>query len=168
MGADTRARSEDGRRPGVGRGGIELNGVDRIPENERTSTPTTFFVIFIGTSVGLGAVAFGWVGITFGLGVWDTISAIAVGTLVGQVLLIPLILIGSRTATNNATASGAMFGVRGRLIGSGIGLATCLVALALTVWTSGSAGLAVAGRLFGIADTPAAQAAVYALVTIAS
>ena len=167
MGADTRARAE-GRQPGIGRGGIEGYGVDRIPDTERTSTPTTFFVIFVGTSVGLGAVAFGWVGITFGLGVWDTISAIAVGTLVGQILLIPLILIGSRTATNNATASGAVFGVRGRLVGSGVGLATCLVAVALTVWTSGSAGLAVAGRLFGVPDTPAAQGAVYALVTAAS
>ena len=79
-------------------------------------------MLFVGGSVGLGAVAFGWVGLTFGLGVWATVSAIAVGTLVGQVLLLPLILIGSRTATNNATSSGATFGVRGRLIGSGIGL----------------------------------------------
>ena len=64
--------------------GFERNGVDRIPEGDRTSTPTTFFVIFIGGSVGLGAVAFGWVGMTFGLGLWATISAIAVGTAVGH------------------------------------------------------------------------------------
>ena len=56
----------------------------------------------------------GWA-CTFGLGLWATISAIAVGTIVGQILLVPLILIGSRTATNNATSSGATFGVRGRL-----------------------------------------------------
>ena len=84
--------------------GFERNGVDRIPEGDRTSTPRTFFVIFIGGSVGLGAVAFGWVGMTFGLGLWATISAIAVGTAVGIVLLIPLVLLGSRTATNNATS----------------------------------------------------------------
>ena len=83
--------------------------------------------------------AFGWVGMTFGLGLWATISAIAVGTAVGIVLLIPLTLLGSRTATNNATSSGAAFGVRGRLIGSGIGLLTCL-SVALTVWTSGPPG----------------------------
>ena len=113
--------------PGFEPSGFERNGVDRIPEGDRTSTPATFFVIFIGGSVGLGAVAFGWVGLTFGLGLWATISAIAVGTAVGIVLLIPLVLLGSRTATNNATASGAAFGVRGRLVGSGIGLLTCLV-----------------------------------------
>jgi purine-cytosine permease-like protein len=152
-------------RSGIERRGIERRGIDRIPVEERTSTPGTFFMIFVGTSVGLGAVAFGWVGITFGLGLWSTISAIAIGTAVGQILLVPLILIGSRTATNNATASGATFGVRGRFIGSGIGLGTCLVSVALTVWTSGSAGLAVASRLFGLPESPASYAGAYALIT---
>ena len=155
-------------RGGFERGGFERHGVDRIPEDERTSTPWTFFVIFIGGSVGLGAVAFGWLGITFGLGVWDTISAIAVGTAIGLVLLVPLIIIGTRTATNNATSSGATFGVRGRLIGSAIGLATCLVAVALTVWTSGAAGVAVAGRLLGLPDSPATEGVTYALVAAVS
>lgn len=155
-------------RNGFERNGFERNGVDRIPESDRTSTPGTFFVIFIGGSVGLGAVAFGWVGLTFGLGLWATIAAIAVGTLVGVALLIPLVLIGSRTATNNATSSGASFGVRGRLIGSGIGLLTCLVSVALTVWTSGAAGVAVAGRLLGLPDSLGAQAVTYALVAAVS
>lgn len=148
--------------------GIERNGVDRIPDGERTATPWTFFVVFIGGSVGLGAITFGWVGATFGMGLWATVSAIAVGTLVGQVLLVPLILIGSRTATNNATSSGAAFGVRGRYVGSGIGLVTSLVSVALTVWTSGSAGVAVAGRLFGLPDGPVTQAVAYAVVAAIS
>ena len=161
------ARADD-RGTGFERNGFERNGVDRIPEEQRTSTPWTFFVIFLGSSVGLGAVSFGWVGLTFGLGLWATISAITVGTAVGVALLVPLVLIGSRTATNNATSSGATFGVRGRLIGSGIGLLTCLVAVALTVWTSGSAGVTVANRLFGLPDSPAAQAVTYALVAAVS
>jgi purine-cytosine permease-like protein len=148
--------------------GFERNGVDRIPEAERTAGPITFFTVFIGTSVGLGAVAFGWVGLTFGLGLWATIGAIAAGTAVGQLLLVPLILIGSRTATNNATASGATFGVRGRLIGSAIGLGTCLVSVALTVWTSGAAGVTVAGRLLDVTDSDAVQGAAYAVVTALS
>src|SRR6478752_4765344 len=155
------------RQQGIGPSGIERNGVDRIPENERTSTPGTFFVVFVGGSVGLGAIAFGWLGMYFGLGLWATISAIAVGTIVGQILLVPLILIGSRTATNNATSSGATCGVRGRFIGSGIGLLTCLFSVALTVWTSGSAGVAAAGRLFGLPDNPATQGVAYALVAVA-
>jgi purine-cytosine permease-like protein len=164
-----RARhSAETRTEGIGPTGFERNGVDRVPENDRTSTPGTFFVVFVGGSVGLGAIAFGWVGMTFGLGLWATISAIAVGTVVGQILLVPLILIGSKTATNNATSSGATFGVRGRIIGSGIGLLTSLVSVALTVWTSGSAGAAAAGRLFGWPDTPLVEGIGYALVAIVS
>src|SRR4051795_2558251 len=166
MGADPRAVREGAAGPAPS--GIERHGVDRIPEAERTSTPTTFAVIFVGTSVGLGAVAFGWVGMSFGLGVWDTIAAIAAGTVGGQVLLVPMILLGSRAATNDATASGATFGRRGRLVGSDIGRLTCLVSVALTVWTSGSAGVTVAGRLFGLPDSLGAQAIVYALVAAVS
>jgi purine-cytosine permease-like protein len=170
MGVEPRRMSEApvSGRTGFESNGFELNGVDRIPERERTSTPGTFFVVFIGGSVGLGAVAFGWIGLTFGLGLWATIAAIAVGTLVGVLLLVPLVLIGSRTATNNATSSGASFGVRGRLIGSAIGLLTCLVSVALTVWTSGAAGVAVASRLFGLPDSLGAQAVTYALVAAVS
>ena len=47
---------------GIGPSGFERNGVDRIPESDRTSTPGTFFVVFVGGSVGLGAIAFGWLG----------------------------------------------------------------------------------------------------------
>lgn len=171
MAADPRgvSRAATGfERGGFSRAGFENNGVDRIPEEQRTSTPWTFFVIFVGGSVGLGAVAFGWVGLTFGLGLWATIAAITVGTAVGVALILPLVLVGTRTATNNATSSGATFGVRGRLIGSAIGLLTCLVSVALTVWTSGSAGVGVASRLFGLSDSPAAQAVTYALVAAVS
>jgi purine-cytosine permease-like protein len=171
MGADPRSLPHGAVGDPVGRAlpsGIERHGVDRIPEAERTSTPTTFSVVFVGTSVGLGAVAFGWVGMSFGLGVWDTIAAIAVGTVVGQVLLVPLILLGSRAATNDATASGAAFGVRGRIVGSAIGLLTCLVSVALTVWTSGSAGVTVAGRLLGLPDSGTAQGVSYAVVAAIS
>jgi purine-cytosine permease-like protein len=167
MGADPQALPDTGA-PATTRSGIERNGVDRIPDAERTSTPGTFAMIFIGTSVGLGAVSFGWLGMGFGLGVWDTIAAIAVGTAVGQVLLVPLILLGSRTATNDATASGATFGVRGRIIGSSIGLLSCLFSVALTTWTSGSAGVAVAGRLLGTPDTAATQAVAFAVVAAVS
>lgn len=165
MGVDPAGAATAQDRPaGSGRSGIELHGVDRIPEAERTSSPGTFFIIFVGTSVGLGAVAFGWLGITFGLGVWDTISAIAVGTLIGQVLLVPLIVIGSRTATNNATSSGATFGVRGRLIGSLIGLLTCLLSIALTVWASAAASTTAAGVLLGLPDSPLVGGLAYAVV----
>jgi purine-cytosine permease-like protein len=151
-------------RTGFEPNGLERNGVDRIPDAQRTATPGTFFVIAVGGSVGLGAAYFGYLGLFFGLGLGATIAAITVGTAVGVALLIPLVLLGSRAATNDATGSGATFGVRGRLIGSVIGLLTCVISVALTVWTSGAAGVAAATRLFGLADSPGAQAVTYLVV----
>jgi len=141
---------------------FEHVGVDRIEEHARTSSPWTFFAIFLGGSVGLGNVAFGWIPITFGLGVWDALSSIVVGTLIGLPLIAPLITIGSRTATNNSTASGAHFGVRGRLIGSFVGLAIMVTYCAISIWAGGSATVAVLGRLFGTPTTDGALAIAYA------
>src|SRR5437879_1047576 len=97
-----------------GRPEFEAIGVDRIPESDRTSTPWTFMGICLGTSLSLNLLVYGWLAITFGLGVWSSLSSLAVGTLAGIVAVVPLIVIGSTTATNNSTASGGHFGVRGR------------------------------------------------------
>ena len=42
------------------------------------------------------------------------------------------------------------------------------MSVALTVWTSGSAGMSVANRLLGLPDTPGAQAVAYAVVAAVS
>src|SRR5215831_10831995 len=113
---------------------FEDQGVGTIPEARRRSTPVTYAVVCLGASLCLGSVVYGWLPRTFGLGFWAAVSSVAVGTLIGLVPMAPLILIGSATATNNATASGGAFGVRGRLIGSGLGLALMLLSMALAIW----------------------------------
>lgn len=145
---------------------FESIGVDRIDETERTSTPWTFVAILISGSVGLGTIAFGWIPLTFGLGTQATLSAILVGTLLGLPLVAPMIVIGSRTATNNSTASGAEFGVRGRLVGSFIGLAIALVYTAVSIWAAGSATIAILARHFGTTASGGAEAATYAVITL--
>ncbi|MEU8660028.1 cytosine permease [Actinoplanes philippinensis] len=47
-----------------------------------------------------------------------------VGVLVGSLFLAPMGLFGPLTGTNNAVASGAHFGVRGRIVGSFLSLLT--------------------------------------------
>jgi purine-cytosine permease-like protein len=59
---------------------------------------------------------FGWLAILYGLSWWATVSAIVVGTAAGALVVTPLALLGFRAATNNSVASGAYFGVRGRLV----------------------------------------------------
>jgi purine-cytosine permease-like protein len=142
-------------------GPFEHRGVDRIPERERTGTPWTFAALFLGGSFAPGSITWGWLPITLGLGVVDAITSMLVGTLVGLVVIAPLVVIGTRTATNNATSSGAFFGVRGRLIGSVLGLALLLVTAALAIWTAGGILVAVAARLLGTPTGDAALAVAY-------
>lgn len=145
---------------------VERVGVERLDEADRTSTPWTFFVMFLGSSVALGSVIYGWIPITYGLGLWSGLSSLIVGTLIGVVLLIPLMVIGSETATNNATASGAFFGVRGRLIGSFLGLTNMVTAVAVATWTGGGVVIGVLQRLLGTPINDAGRTAVYCVTVL--
>lgn len=147
---------------------FEYHGVDRIPEAERHSTPWTFGLILAGTSFNLGSIVFGWLPITFGLSFVAAITSMAAGILVALIPMTPLILIGSRTATNNSTSSGAHFGVRGRLVGSGLGLALMLIGTAIAVWSGGQVLTAAAARLWHTPTGNGALALSYSLLAILS
>jgi purine-cytosine permease-like protein len=152
--------------PALGR--YEHWGVATIPEPERTYTPWSFAALFLGGSFAPGSLAWGWLPITLGLGVVDAITSIVAGVAVGIAVIAPLVLIGTRTATNNATSSGAFFGVRGRLIGSFLGLLLMLVTAALAVWTAGGMLVGVLARLVGTPTGNGALAAAYILLTVLS
>ncbi len=146
--------------------GFEQIGVSRIPAADQTSTPWTFFSILVGGNLALGVMVFGWISVTLGLGTVDALTSIATGVLLGIPMVWALVLIGSRTATNNSTASGAHFGVRGRLIGSIVGLAISLTYTAIAVWSGGDATVSVLHRIAGTPQSGIAHAVAY-LVLIA-
>lgn len=145
---------------------FEIYGVDQIPEEQRSSSPWMFFVILVGQLFVINMLVYGWLPISFGLSAWASVAAVIVGVAVGTVLVCPLAVVGSLTGTNNTTASGATFGVRGRLVGSLVGLAIQLVFTALGIWTSGQLIVALGHRLFGAPDSGWAEAVVYAVVTM--
>ncbi|MER6310725.1 cytosine permease [Streptomyces sp. NPDC001739] len=143
---------------------IEQRGVDTIPDEERTSGPRDLISILLGSNLALGVVIFGWLPVSFGLGFWGSVSSLAAGTLVGAVLTAPLALVSLRSATNLSTSSGAHFGVRGRLIGSVIGLLLSLGYTALTLWVGGDAMVGCLHRLLGLPADGASYAVVYAVL----
>lgn len=145
---------------------VEKYGVDTIPEAERTATPWSFFLIMMGANMSMGVALFGWLPITLGLGFWDAFTSLMVGTLVGMAFLAPMILIGSRAATNNSTASGAHFGVRGRLIGSFVGLSIAIVYTAIAVWTGSDAVVGSLNRLLGTPDSQLIRSVSYGVIVI--
>jgi len=142
--------------------GIEVHGVDTIPESERTAGPRDVVSILVGTNLCLGLVIFGWLPATFGLSFWACLTAQVAGTFVAIGLVAPMALISMRTGTNLSTSSGASFGVRGRLIGSVIGLLLSLGYASLTIWTGGAAVVEPLAELVGLPNGSASYVVVYA------
>ena len=116
---------------------IESIGVDTVPESQRTGKPRNIISVFVSSNLSLSVMVFGWLSILYGLSWWQSVSAILVGTAVASALVSYSSLLGWRAATNNSVASGAFFGVKGRLIASFVGLLLCIQYVALTVWTGG-------------------------------
>ena len=145
-------------------GRIEQTGIEHIPEAARDSRPANLGFVFFGGNLAFSVIVFGWLPITFGLGWWSTVTASAVGLAIGTLITAPLALLGPRTGTNNTVASGAHFGVSGRLVGSALTLIFALAYAAIAVWTSGDALVATAHRLLGTPTGDGALAVGYALI----
>lgn len=143
---------------------IEQRGVDTIPEEERTSGPRDLISILLGSNLCLGVIVFGWLPPSFGLGLWPSVTAIVTGTLVGIAFTAPLALVSLRTGTNLSTSSGAQFGVRGRLVGSVVGLLLSLGYTALTLWIGGDVMVGALSRLTGLPDTGVSRAVMYGVL----
>ncbi|MCX4670226.1 cytosine permease [Streptomyces sp. NBC_01381] len=147
---------------------IEQRGVDTIPDGERTSGPRDLISILLGSNLCLGVIVFGWLPVSFGLGWWASVTSVVTGTVIGTVLTAPLALVSLRTGTNLSTSSGAQFGVRGRLVGSIVGLLLALGYTALTVWIGGDVMVGVLHRLIGLPAGGLSYGIVYALLGAAT
>ncbi|MFC8125126.1 cytosine permease [Streptomyces sp. NPDC057302] len=147
---------------------IEQRGVDTIPDGERTSGPRDLISILLGSNLCLGVIVFGWLPVSFGLGWWASVTSVVAGTVLGTALTAPLALVSLRTGTNLSTSSGAQFGVRGRLVGSVVGLLLSLGYTALTVWIGGDVMVGVLHRLIGLPAGGLSYGIVYALLAAAT
>ncbi|MEV6756346.1 cytosine permease [Streptomyces sp. NPDC051214] len=147
---------------------IEQRGVDTIPDGERTSGPRDLISILLGSNLCLGVIVFGWLPVSFGLGWWASVTSVVAGTVIGTALTAPLALVSLRTGTNLSTSSGAQFGVRGRLVGSVVGLLLSLGYTALTIWIGGDVMVGALHRLTGLPASGLSYGLVYALLAAAT
>jgi purine-cytosine permease-like protein len=145
---------------------IEQRGVDTVPDAERTSGPRDVISILLGSNLALGVIVFGWLPVSFGLDWWGSFTSLVAGTLIGTVLVAPLAIVSLRSATNLSTSSGAHFGVRGRLLGSLIGLLLSLGYTALTLWVGGDAVVGCLHRMLGMPTGAVSYVIVYAVLSI--
>lgn len=124
---------------------IESFGVEPIPPEARTSSAWDFTRIAAGSVLTTSTVLLGTLPIALGLSFTATASAIVIGVVIGALLLAPLASIGQRSHTNNAVASGAHFGVTGRVVGSILSLLVAVTFFTLCVWICGDAIVAAIG-----------------------
>jgi purine-cytosine permease-like protein len=146
---------------------IEVQGVETVPENMRTGKSTSIISIFVGSNLSLSVMVFGWLSILYGLSWWQSVSAILVGTFIASAFVSFSSLLGWRAATNNSVASGAFFGVKGRLVASFIGLLLCIQYVALTIWTGGETLSSGWARLTDSSSGDGSIAIGYSLIAIA-
>ena len=133
-------------------GRIESFGIEYIPEEERRSRPRNILWILFGGSMTFGIIVVGWVPVSLGLGWWESVTAIVVGSAIGATLMGPMALLGLRGGSTNPVASGAHWGARGRIIGSVLGISADLVFSALCIWAAGEVLARSVIRIFGITD----------------
>ena len=137
-------------------GRVEEAGVAYIPEAERDSRPANLAAVFFGGNLAFSVIVFGWLPVTFGLGLVGGGDASALGLALGTLITAPLALLGPRTGTNNTVSERRALRrhrpARGLRADAGVRLAYAAIA----VWTSGDALVAGAHRLFG---TPAGDGA---------
>ena len=145
----------------------ETRGVETVPSTERTASPKSLVTVFLGANLSLSVMVFGWLSILYGLGWWESVSAILVGTVLGATFVARSSLLGWRAATNNSVASGAYFGVKGRLVASFVGLLLCLQYVALTIWTGGEMFAAGISRLTDTGTSNLLIAIGYAIIGVA-
>jgi purine-cytosine permease-like protein len=129
-------------------GRIETRGIDMIPEIERKSKPRELFSVFFGPQFGYGNMLFGALPIAFGLGWWAAFFAVTIGSLAGSLIFTLVTPVSPKTGTNMQVSSGAAFGVRGRLLGSGITWFIAIGFAVILVFTSGEAIIYTFNRWF--------------------
>lgn len=162
--ADTAYDDIPARKDQIGK--IEQTGVEFIPEDERHSRPKNLFTVLFGGSLTFSIIIIGWFPISFGLSWWQAASAVVVGSTLGAAVLAPMGLMGPRAGTNNPVASGAFFGVAGRLIGSFLEASASLAFAALSIWTGGDALAGALVRFFDLDDTTVPRLAAYAVLSV--
>ncbi|MFJ5987365.1 purine-cytosine permease family protein [Lentzea sp. NPDC092896] len=142
---------------------VETNGIERIPDEERTATPFDLFRLAFGGANTFSTCVLGAFPILFGLSFWQGLAATLLGVLAGALILCPMAIFGPVNGTNNAVSSSAHLGVHGRIVGSFLSLLTAVAFFSLAVWSSGDALVGGANRLFGMPRSTLAYAAAYAV-----
>ncbi|KUI28012.1 thiamine permease [Mycobacterium sp. IS-1742] len=122
-----------------------------IPESGRTTDVRGQFWIWAGANIAPINWVLGALGVTMGLGLWETIAVLAVGNLIGMSLFGIFVVIGQRTGVTGMVLSRAIFGRRGAYVPAAVQAIVCMGWCAVNTWIVLDLVMALLGRI-GIVD----------------
>ncbi len=97
--------------------GIETNGINSIPDDQRHGRPAELFSIWFAANVSVLAVAYGgYLIVFFGLDLWQAAVAAAVGAVVSFLIVGLIGLAGKRGGAPTLILSRAAFGIVGNVV----------------------------------------------------
>lgn len=138
---------------------VETHGIDPIPVSERKGLPRDVAWLWVAAFANFVSLITGALLITFGLGVGESIVAVAVGSVVAAVLHGLLSVAGPRFGTTQVAAARHTFGLRGSYGGAFFTLflavgwfaVDCVIAAQALVQLAHLAGIAQGTLLNGVA-----------------
>ena len=111
--------------------GIEIHGLDPIPEADRHGRPVDLLWTWLGGNFNYVTLTTGALTIIFGLALWQALVAVVIGSVLGAIVLGLCAVFGPRTATATIVNTRAAFGLNGNF------------PVALISWLSASGWVAV-------------------------
>ena len=129
-------------------GGIEVNGINVISENERGGRPRQLFWPWFAANISVLGLSYGAFVLGFGISFWQALVVGLIGIVVSFLLCGFIAVAGKRGSAPTMVLGRAAFGVRGNKLPSliswllTVGWETVLIVLATLATATASAGAA--------------------------
>lgn len=107
-------------------GSIEKHGIEPIPLSDRHGTPAELFRMWIGANTNYVVVVTGALILAQGLSLWQAVSAVVIGNLLGCFVLGLTTIMGPRTGTSGIMTSRSSFGQLGSFLPKSVSLISAL------------------------------------------
>jgi NCS1 nucleoside transporter family len=131
---------------------IDVHSVEPIPDADRNSTGLQQMWIWAGANIAPINWALGALGIVLKLALWEAITVIVVGNVIGCAIFAAFTVIGHKTGVNQMVLSRSAFGRRGAYLPSALMFLTALGWIGVSTYFPVKIAVAILGR-FGIPDT---------------
>src|SRR6202051_1554039 len=130
----------------------DIHSIEPIPDADRDSTGPQQMWIWAGANIAPVNWALGALGIILKLGLWETISVIVLGNIIGCAIFAAFTVMGHKTGVNQMVLSRSAFGRRGAYLPSALMFLMTLGWIGVNTYFPVKIMVAILGH-FGIPDT---------------